>query len=62
LSAGLSRSGVHVDSRWTIWLWVALISVGSIPSALFFIPLAAWLTWQVGAAIAARRRSEQVSG
>jgi hypothetical protein len=67
LSAGLSRSGVHVDSRWTIWLWVALISVGSVPAALFFIPLVAWLTWQAGAAIAARRRAarrrtEQVSG
>jgi hypothetical protein len=61
LLAGLSRSGVHVDSQWTIWLWVALITIGSIPSGLFFIPLAAWLIWYVGAGLAARRRTDHAA-
>jgi hypothetical protein len=62
LSAGLGRSGVHVDSKWTIWLWVALISVGSIPLGLFFIPLVAWLIWYVGAGLVARRRTGHAVG
>ena len=58
LSAGLSRSGVHVNGKLTAWTWVALISVGSIPPSLFFTPLAAWLIWYVGARLAARRRTD----
>jgi hypothetical protein len=61
LAAGLSRSGVHVDSKWTLWLWVALITVGSIPLGLFFIPLAAWLIWYVGAGLATRGRTDRAA-
>jgi hypothetical protein len=58
LSTGIHADGVHVNSRWTVWLWVALIGVGSIPSVLFFLPLAAWLIWYlVGVAVRRRRNA-----
>lgn len=55
LAAGLRDHGIHVNSRWTVWLWVALIDVGLVPPFLFFIPLAAWLIWYV-AGLATRRQ------
>jgi hypothetical protein len=55
LAAGLRGDGVHVNGRWTIWLWVALIGLGSVPPILFFVPLGAWLIWYL-AGVAVRRR------
>jgi hypothetical protein len=59
LVAALKERNIHVDTRGTMWLGVLLVALRSIPSAMFFIPLALWLVWY-----ASRRliRRTKVSG
>jgi hypothetical protein len=45
LELGLQHRGVRVHSRFTIWIWPLLESLGSIPMMIYFVPLAGWLCW-----------------
>jgi hypothetical protein len=45
LAAGLKDRNIHVDTWATAWFGVLLVALRSIPSVVFFIPLALWLAW-----------------
>lgn len=45
ISSGLENFGIHLDTKRTLWFWVALIASGSVHPALYFMPLALWLVW-----------------
>jgi hypothetical protein len=45
LSGGLQHHGIHVSTRRTLWVWPLFITLGSIPTTLFFVPLVGWLAW-----------------
>jgi hypothetical protein len=45
LAAALQDRHVNVDTRATAWFGVLLVALRSIPSVVFFIPLALWLAW-----------------
>ena len=45
LESGLEHRGVRVNSRFTIWIWLLLETLGSIPIMIYFAPLVGWLCW-----------------
>lgn len=55
LVANLKTQGVHVDGKGALLLRLVPVYLWSIPSALFFVPLALWLGW-FGIAYAAKAR------
>lgn len=57
VASSLQHYGIHVDTKQTMWIWVALITLGSIHPALFFMPLAVWLVWYGLSALAVHRRT-----
>ena len=46
LVATLGEQGVHIDDKFTIWRWLVLEDLRSLPFAVYFVPLVLWLGWQ----------------
>jgi len=46
LVATLGKQGVHIDEKLTIWRWLVLEDLRSLPLAVYFVPLVLWLGWQ----------------
>jgi hypothetical protein len=57
LAGALKREGLSVKARATAWTDVLLISLHTIPTAAFFVPLVLWLVWYATASFRSRRRT-----
>ena len=55
LSVALKDRDVYVDTWMTAWFGVLLIALDTIPSVVFFVPLALWIAWYATRRLRSRR-------
>ena len=46
IASVLGGQGVYLDRKLTIWRWLVLDDLASLPFAVYFVPLVLWLGWQ----------------